>query len=457
MITRSENQTIIAQCTPNGSGALALLRLSGPQALIIAERMSTLASGIAITQVPSHTIHYGTIQDMDNHTIDQVLFIVMHAPKTFTGEDTIEITTHNNVFIIEAIIARAIACGARLAHNGEFTQKAVLNNKIDLLQAEAINELIHANTQQALKKSLAQVEGSFSAHISSIEKTLIKLLALSQASFEFLDEENMEFNTPIINHIHATLSTIQHLHHNFNQQQQIRQGIRIAIIGSVNVGKSSLFNALIGTARAIVSPIEGTTRDVIEAGLYKQGNYWTLVDTAGLRTTHDSIEQEGIRRSFEQAQLADVILLAYDGSRMLSNQEQAVYEQLLNEHQHKAIIVVNKADLYPYTTQTLQGIAISTVTGDGLAALEKALTAKINSLLHQANAPFLLNKRHYLLLLELEKRLLEIIALLQKKQPPFELVAIHLTEALGSIAQLTGKTLSEDAMDAIFKEFCVGK
>ena len=460
MIATRENQTIIAQCTPSGSGAIALLRVSGDHALSIIAQMSTLASGTAITAARTHTIHYGSIHDTDHNPIDHVLFLVMHGPKTFTGQDTIEITCHNNVFIIEAILARALECGARLAHNGEFTQRAVLNNKIDLIQAEAINELIHANTQQALKKSLAQLDGSFSHQIDAIEKKLISTLALVHASFEFLDEENMEFGAQITNNIGSICTHIHTLKHNFNQQQQIRQGIRIALIGSVNAGKSSLFNALIGTSRAIVSPIAGTTRDVIEAGLYKQGNYWTLVDTAGLRHAQDVIEQEGIRRSFEQAQLADVIILTCDASRPLMTGEGIVYQQLVDQYQHKIVTVLNKADLpirMNFSPWTNAGIAVSTTSGQGLSVLQTALEAKINELLQQADAPFLLNKRHYHLLLELEKRLVETVPLLCKEQIPFELVAYNLTEAMSQITQLTGKSISETAMDAVFREFCVGK
>ena len=223
----------------------------------------------------------------------------MRSPKTFTGQDTVEITCHNNQFIIEEIINLAIANGARLAQQGEFTKRAVFNGKIDLVQAEAINELIHAQTQLALKQSLAQLTGSFSHCLASLEKELLKALALSEASFEFLDEE-MDFAPQIQALISSLQNTITGIKKTFNQQQQIRQGIRIAIIGSVNAGKSSLFNALLNQDRAIVSAIAGTTRDAIEAGVYTKGNYWTLVDTAGLRQTHDIIEQEGIKRSLKR-------------------------------------------------------------------------------------------------------------------------------------------------------------
>ncbi|MDP3889414.1 MAG: tRNA uridine-5-carboxymethylaminomethyl(34) synthesis GTPase MnmE, partial [bacterium] len=323
-----DQEAIIAQCTPRGSGAVALLRISGINAIEIVTRISKLTSNKTLSELPSHTIHYGFIVDNSGMHIDQVLFLLMLAPKTFTGQDSVEITCHNNPFIVEQIISLAIEKGARLADPGEFTKRAVLNNKIDLIQAEALNELIHANTQMSLKQSLSQLEGSFSNWITTIEQELFKALALCQASFEFIDEE-ITFDDQIKQIINKTLETITSIKNTFDKQQYIRQGIRIAIIGSTNIGKSSLFNALLQQERAIVTNIAGTTRDVIEAGAYKNGNYWTLIDTAGLRKTNNTIEQEGIKRSFEQADLADIILLVFDGSCTLTKHEQIVYQQLL--------------------------------------------------------------------------------------------------------------------------------
>src|SRR3990172_1810525 len=348
------NEPIIAQCTPQGSGAIALLRLSGDNAFAVADVISALPGNKKISSQATHTIHYGFVVDADGNHIDQVLLLVMHAPHTFTGDDTVEITCHNNPFIVQNILSTAINAGARLAQEGEFSRRAVLNNKIDIVQAEAINDLIHANTQLALKQSLSQLEGSFTQWIASIEKQLIKALALSEASFEFLDEENMEFNLQIKEIIEHVLATSNNLKTTFNQQQQIRSGIRIAIIGSVNAGKSSLFNALLNAERAIVTNIAGTTRDAIEAGLYKNGNYWTLIDTAGLRTTNDIIEQLGIKRSHEEAHKADIIVLVFDGSQKLSTAETAVYQQLLNDYHDKIIIITNKSDLPQHPNAVIQ-------------------------------------------------------------------------------------------------------
>ncbi len=453
------NQPIIAQCTPSGSGAIALLRLSGENALDVANLISALPHHKKLSAQPTHTIHYGHVIDADAQQIDQVLFLVMRAPHTFTGEDTVEITCHNNPFIIQNILHAAIAAGARLAQEGEFSRRAVLNNKIDMVQAEAINDLIHANTQLALKQSLSQLEGSFTQWINAIEKQLIKALALSEASFEFLDEENMEFNLQIKEIIEHILHKSAALKITFNQQQQIRNGIRIALIGSVNAGKSSLFNALLNQERAIVTNIAGTTRDVIEAGLYKNGNYWTLIDTAGLRTTNDIIEQMGIERSREQAHKADLILLVFDGSHKLSEAENTVYQELLNAYGDKIIIINNKADLPQERNPlilTKKTYSTSIHNKNSIFQVESAIQEKITTLFTAIGSPFLLNQRHFNALISLETQLATILTMLNET-PRYELISYHLNDTLATLSELTGKSISEAGMDAVFREFCVGK
>lgn len=457
MLFGYDDATIIAQCTPRGSGAIALLRISGFDALSVVQKISFLSSSKTILTVGSHTVNYGWVLDKDKIKIDQVMFLVMHGPRTFTGQNTVEITCHNNQFIIDAIIESAITHGARIAENGEFTKRAVSNDKIDLIQAEAINELIHAQTQMALKKSLSQLDGSFSQWVERIKKELLKAFALSEASFEFLDEE-MSFAQPIKVILDQVLTDILTVKKTFNQQQQIRQGIKIALIGSVNTGKSSLFNALIGLNRSIVTNIPGTTRDSIEAGLYKNGNYWTLVDTAGLRQSDDSIEQEGIQRSFEQAQLADIILLVFDGSRLLTEQEQLVYHDLQKSYQHKIITVQNKSDLAvvddPHRPKI--EIALSSKTKEHCVWLEQLVEEKIALLFQHIESPFLLNQRHYHLILKLENNLEEIMEMF-RVEVQYELLSYHLNQANALLCQLTGKSMSEEGMDMVFREFCVGK
>ncbi|MGC2310342.1 MAG: tRNA uridine-5-carboxymethylaminomethyl(34) synthesis GTPase MnmE [Candidatus Babeliaceae bacterium] len=462
VLTSDDEQTIIALCTPRGNGALALLRLTGNNAWVIAQSISKLPGNKLLGEQQSHTVHYGWIIDRDHQPIDQVMFIMMRGPKTFTGQDTVEITCHNNPFIIEAIIERAITEGARPAQEGEFSRRAFMNGKIDLIQAEAIHELINAQTQMALKRTLAQLEGSFSHWVTTVEQELIKIFAWCQASFEFLDEE-LEFADRMREALKKIVQNIKMVKKTINQQQQIRQGVRIVLIGSVNAGKSSLFNALLNQKRAIVTAQAGTTRDTIEAGVYRHGAYWTLIDTAGLRQTADVIEQEGIKRSYEEAQKADIILLVIDTTRALMGEEQEVYQKVYDDFSHKIIVVYHKTDMqqnHKSKSLTFQKntplLAVSSLTGVGCDQLEQALEIKINELCAAADAPFLLTQRQIKLLQGFEQKLEEIDVLLSQSAQ-YEIIAYHLQDALEHMSELTGKTISESAMDAVFKEFCVGK
>jgi tRNA modification GTPase len=457
------DQTIIAQCTPKGSGALALLRLSGNDAIEIASSMSKLASGKVLRDLPTHTIHFGYVISPTGDRIDQVLFLLMHGPHTYTGEHTVEITCHNNPFIITGIIDAAIAYGARIAEHGEFTRRAVMHNKIDLIQAEAVCELIHAHTSAALKQSMAQLEGSLSSWIAEIEKLLLSLLALTEASFEFLDEE-ISFDAQLVEIVRNISTKIEGAVAAFDQQQHLRNGIRVVFIGAVNAGKSSLFNALLGKDRAIVTEIPGTTRDTVEAGLYKNGNYWTLIDTAGIRQTDDIIEQQGIKRSFEEAELADIVLLVEDGSRVMTPAELVFYSGCFKKYRDKVIVVRNKADKKivgtahgAYTNEsTYAPIDCSCTTRQNIKELENKIEEKIAHIFEAMRAPFLLTERQVQLLKTLHQKVGDIHARLSLPIQ-YEILSVHIRDALACISDLSGRTITEQGMDLIFKQFCVGK
>jgi len=451
------SDTIVAQATAQGNGAIAIIRISGPESFLVAEQIAHLPSSKKLSQLPSHSIAYGYIVDKEGKRIDQVLFMLMRGPKTFTGEDTVEINCHNNQFLIEQIIQLIIAQGARIAAAGEFTQRAFMHNKIDLLQAEAINELIHATSQQSLKHAFNQLEGSFSAWIAQLEQKILACLAYSEASFEFIDEE-LEFDTQLSSYLTAIIQDIAQAKKQFDQQKHIRNGVRIALIGTVNAGKSSLFNALVGNQRAIVTNIPGTTRDTIESGRYRNGHYQTIIDTAGLRETDDIIEQQGIDRSHKEAALADIVLIIYDGSRSMSPREKEIYQELFEQYQHKAYIIRTKSDLncvYEWVTRTTQ-LPLCTTNQHDIAALEAILSSQIASLFTGTQSPFLLNQRHYQLLIAVEQRILHIQELLERDKP-YELISYLLKDALEQLCELTGRTIQENSMDAIFRNFCVGK
>lgn len=463
-MTDQKLNCIVAQCTPSGSGAIALLRVSGPDSIKCIAQCSLLSSKKLLQDVVTHTIHHGWVVNNNQEMLDEVMFIVMHAPRTFTGETTVEITCHNNQFIIEAIIQRVIACGARLAHNGEFSRQAVLNNKMDIIQAEAINDLINAHSQEALKRSLAQVQGSLSSWLQLIEKDLLKALALCEASFEFL-EEDMDFSEQLKNSLTTVLTTLKNLTNNA-QQNHMREGIKIAIIGSVNAGKSSLFNALLGKNRAIVTPIAGTTRDVIEASFYHDGLYWTFIDTAGLRQTDDVIEQEGIKKSHQEAAVADLVLLVVDNSRTITPEEFIVYQNLIEKFQDKIIKVKNKTDIvlekenYNLNDKFIKlfsdALLVSNKNQDAINALKDSIALFVNKLINNNNCPFLLNKRQLTLLSTCQLELESLLCLFEKTLE-YELVAHHLKNILETLSELTGRSINEKMLDTIFKEFCVGK
>lgn len=452
-----KSDTIIAQSTPSGPGAIAILRLSGEAAFSIVDQIAHLPKNKRLSDLPTHTIHFGYVTSPEGEHLDQVLFFIMRGPHTFTGEDVVEISCHNNQFIIESIIQSAITKGARSATHGEFTRRAFEHGKINLVQAEAINELICAQTEAALKKSLAQLEGSFSHWIATIEQSLVSALALCEASFEFLEEEH-DFSGALITRIEDILRMITQVQKTFDIKTQIRQGIRIALIGSVNAGKSSLFNRLLNQERSIVTNIAGTTRDTIEAGMYHQGNHWTLIDTAGIRTTDDVIEQEGIRRSLDEAHRADIILLVVDGSVPLEQELHDTYKKINAQHQHKIIPVHTKSDLPQKQHALFQNtITIASTTGNNCEKLEQQIETAIKQLLAQANAPFLINQRHYTILSSIQQKLTATLAMLTNEIIHYELVAYHLKDIIEELSNLTGKTVTAAMLDRVFSDFCIGK
>jgi tRNA modification GTPase len=458
MIELKDEQVIVAQATPQGSGAIAMLRVSGNRAVEVVDAIAHVPGHKKLVDQNSHTIHYGWIVDKAGQHVDQVLFLLMRAPKTFTGENVVEITCHNNQFLIEQIIDIIIQAGARLADQGEFTRRAVLHGKVDLVQAEAINELIHAQTSQALKQSLRQLEGSFSSWIANIEKQLIHIVAYCEASFEFLDEE-ISFELQIKERLRLVEVDVAQVLTTFDKRQYVTQGVRIALVGSVNAGKSSLFNALINRQRAIVTDIAGTTRDTIEAGVYSEGAFVTFVDTAGLRESQDVVEKIGIDRSFQEVTSSDLILMVFDATANYSKEEIDVYQSIAQQHADKIIFVQNKIDAGNNTLPFLKldnVIAISVLHNKNVDQLRMKIDEKINALMHLGQSPCLLNKRQYTLLLLLESEL-ELIKKNIATRIDYELLVVLVNDAIAKLSELTGKTVTEDALNAIFREFCVGK
>jgi tRNA modification GTPase TrmE len=451
-----DDYPIVSLCTPQGSGALALIRISGTGSVELVDKMAALSSKKKLAELPTHTIHHGHVVD-SNDIVDEVLFFLMRAPRTFTGQDTVEISSHNNPFIINHIITLAVQHGAHHAQRGEFTKRAFLNKKIDLLQAEAINDLISAQTELALKKSIAQLKGSLSSEIQHLETKILMLLALVETSFEFLEEEQQDLNIDVTikQHLATLIEAIETCLADFPQQQQIRQGIRIAIIGNTNVGKSMLFNTLVHQERAIVTDIPGTTRDAIETSQYRNGNFWLIVDTAGVRDTQDTIEQKGIDRSWHEGAQADIILLVAD---ITNTENQALYEKIWNTYPVKTILVANKVDLTPHLQLPIHEpfLYVSAKNKIGIDTLETAIQQKIDQIFATAQAPFLLNQRQHDILVEIHTKLKQLEQQ-NINRVDYEIMAYDLKLILEVVSQLTGKNISEQMIEAVFNTFCVGK
>lgn len=455
-------QVIVAQCTPRGAGAIALIRLSGNDAIVIADSLAQLPAGKKLLDQKTHTIHFGYVVNAQGTHIDQVLFLLMKAPHTFTGQNVVEITCHNNQFLIEEIIDRALECGARLAANGEFAQRAVELGKMDLVQAEAMNDLIHAQTEESLKYSLSQLEGTFSSWIASVEGAVIEMLAFCEGSFEFIDEEGVEFIDDIKIKMTTLIDRVQSLLKTYSKQQLIREGVRIALVGSVNVGKSSLFNCLINKKRSIVTEIAGTTRDIVESGMYKNSGFLTFVDTAGIRQTGDRIEKEGIDRSLQEIIAADIILLVIDGSQALSDEQSLEYKALIQQYSSKLILVQNKIDagcLHSKTkliVDSLSFISVSAKQNLHIDKLHAVIEKKMNDLKGAGQITCLLNQRQHTLLTSFFEQLMQIQFMLQHPID-YELISHRLRESLQLLSQVTGRTVSEAALNKVFQTFCVGK
>lgn len=458
-LTVEHEQTIVALCTPQGAGAIGLIRLSGKDIWPVVDQCCRLASGKKISQQSTHSIQYGWVVDSQGQQIDQVLFFVMHAPRTFTGQDVVEITCHNNPFLIEAIIDRLIQAGARQAGKGEFTQRAVMLGKMDLLQAEAMNDLIHAQTSASLKYSLQQLQGSLSSFIAQIEVAVVEMMAYCEGSFEFLDEE-LQFAADVAMRMDVLIEKVEKMLQTFPKQRYIKEGIKIVLIGSVNAGKSSLFNCLVDKQRAIVTPIAGTTRDTIESTVFKDGEFITFVDTAGIRITSDQIEQEGIDRSFQEAAVADIILLVFDRSTPLHQETVQAYDDVLRKYHDKIIVVDNKMDVPGARINhhiDVPSIAVSAKNKEHIDQLYQLIFKKIAHLKGSGEVSCLLNKRQYDLLSKFLADMKFVSPMIKKSSVDYELVSYHLKEALQLLCEMTGRSVSEAALDKVFQTFCVGK
>ncbi len=446
--------TIVALATPPGEGGIAIIRISGNEALAIAARV---CSG-AVQDYISHTAHFGYIKDLKGKKIDEALVLVMRSPHSYTGEDTVELQCHGGHFSSQKVLEAVIQAGARPASAGEFTFKAFMNGKMDLAQAEAVQKVIMAKNSYAFEAAGRHLEGALSKKIEAFQKSLIRIAALFEAWVDF-PEEGIEFAPfeEVVHEIEGLLLSMSELIDTFYEGKKVEQGISLCIAGPPNAGKSSLMNALLGEERAIVTPIAGTTRDLLKEDLFLNGLHMRLIDTAGIRETEECIEKEGIRRSKEALQKADLALLVLDGA---SNTELSPLE--LEDHfpLDKTIVVWNKKDLPGYRRKLLDFphvVEISTLEKEGLDQLKRA----IDQLIWRKGAPpqeeiILTSLRHKEALSQAIQRLSSVLTGLHEGVSP-EFLSADVKSALIELGRIRGSNLSEEILSSIFSQFCVGK
>jgi tRNA modification GTPase len=446
--------TVVALSTPRGRGALAVIRLSGPQAIAIALRLERVDEF-----EPRHATLTTLRSVSDDEVLDQVLLTCFPAPHSLTGEDVVEISCHGSPAIVRRIVDATVELGADLAAPGEFTLRALMNGKIDLAQAEAIRDLIAAQTDAAVKQAARLLNGELSNALDPFKQKLVEVIVLLESALEFVEDD---LPAPQVNQIDETLgsviSGVERLSQSYSAGRLLQDGARVAITGRPNVGKSSLFNSLVRSERAIVTDVPGTTRDTLSEWIDIGGVPVVLTDTAGLRETSDNIETLGIERTHRAMGDADLVLVVLDGSTEVGPEDR----ELLNRTADSCrIVVANKCDLPAFEslsrcTPDEEAINVSARTGEGLPSLHSAILAKLNSDGTEDGSLLITNARHYDLLCN-ARRELEVARTCLRDRHSEELVLAPLHNALKMLGQITGETTTEDILSEIFATFCIGK
>ena len=449
------NTTICAISTPYGSGGIAVIRVSGPSAIAIVDQL--FHGRKPLTQAPAYTVHYGEIRrETKGELLDQVLVSVFRAPHSFTGEDVVEIACHGSMYIQQTLLQWLVDAGCQLAKAGEFTQRAFLNGKMDLTEAEAVADLIAAQTKAEKDLALAQLRGDISSELASLRERLLTITSLIELELDFADHEELEFaDRSQLNQLAQEINTtITQLVASFKTGNAIKQGIPVAIIGAPNVGKSTLLNALLGEERAIVSDIQGTTRDTVEDTMVLGGMLFRFIDTAGMRETDDTIENLGIQRSRQAAQRAMVIIHLQDATQPVDT-----LSELEGLEDKKVIQVYNKADLLGNEAMRLLGnkarINISAKKGD-IAQLKDELVRFAEEQSNLRNAVTISNTRHYEALLKAQAAIQRVADGLAM-QISGEFLSMDLQDCLAALGEITGQITSQEVLNNIFSKFCIGK
>ncbi len=444
---------IVAIATPYGESAIGIVRLSGRGVLDIVKRFFRTKG-----QIKPRYAHFGRLYDEKGEELDEGILIYYKAPHSYTGEDMVELNLHGNPRILKRALELFLSAGARLAEPGEFTKRAFLNGKLDLTQAEAVAELISAKTDLARKVALRQLRGELSSYIRPLRESLLELLAYMEADIEFAEEDIPTLTKEqVLQMVDRVIKGIEELLKTAKTGKALREGLRLAIVGKPNVGKSSLFNALLKEERAIVTEIEGTTRDYLEGMLQIKGVPIVLVDTAGIRKTEDPVEKIGVERSKKKIEEADCILFVIDGSRELSEEDLRIYEEI---KEREKIVVVNKIDLgLKADLEIFEGeniIKVSALTGEGLETLSEEILKKAGVNLTDSINIYV-SARHENLLRRSKEVLENFRRSFAEQEMSPEIAMLDLREASDLLGEILGEVTTEDVLGKIFSTFCIGK
>lgn len=439
------NDTIAAIATANATGAVSIIRISGEEAILIASELINKD----LSKKEGYTITFGTVQE-DNEVVDEVLVSIFRAPKSYTGEDVVEIGCHGGLFITRKILSLCLGKGARLARRGEFTERAFLNGKMDLSQAEGVNDLINATDEVNAKSAMHSLKGSVSKILKPLEEDLTQIISNIEVNIDYPEYDDVHQLTEdeILPKAKTWLKDIQKLIDEAKKAVNIREGIDTVILGRPNVGKSSLLNALLEEDKAIVTDIAGTTRDIVEGTVRLDGITLNLIDTAGIHESNDIVEKIGIDKSLQALEKAELVIVVIDGSEALTDEDHKLLEMTKNKNR---IVAYNKND------KAIQhdGISISAINGD-VEALTNAIKEKYEKELYLASSDTLNNERQIGLAIQAEQSMKNAIRTLEDGME-LDLVTIDLENAWTSLKEITGKAGKEDLLDEIFSRFCLGK
>jgi tRNA modification GTPase len=442
------DDTIVAIATPPGRGGIGVVRISGPVALDVAAKVLTYRRSLEPRRATFTHVRSAA------GTVDDVIATAFIAPQSYTGQDVVEISAHGSPVVLRAIVGAAIAAGARLAHPGEFTLRAFLTGRIDLIQAEAVADLIAAATPLQARVAFDQLEGTLTTRIAAIDAELFDLIARLEASLDFPDE-GYHFVEPrqVAKRIDAIVEQLDCLLSDADRGRMIREGATVAIVGRPNVGKSSLFNALAGSDRAIVTELPGTTRDLITEPVEIEGVPVTLVDTAGLRDALDAVEREGVTRAARARDTADVILVVLDRSEPLTPDDHRLLDQTSSS---RRIVVANKCDLAAAAADVDPAVRVSATTGEGLDELRHAMGCALSQEEAAHDTPLISNLRHVTLLHEARESLAHAREA-SVSATPEEFLLSDLQSARTRFDEVVGVRTSDDVLRHIFERFCIGK